>query len=672
MKVAFVTHQFPRLHNTFIQNEIVELLNQGVDVSIFSLAISSETVLNEEVKKYRLLDRTHYFSDHISPASSAINRFSKYAAPFEQKEIFYSLEAIAKKLKEEKFSIIHAAFGNRPATVSMILSEMANIPFTFEAHTYDLFVDFPFASEKIKSASALITESNYNRDFLLKALGAPAEKVRIIHLSPNKRMLDATVQASVCEDLIVSACRLQPIKGITFGLQAVSRLIKEFPSLLYLVIGGGILRRELEIESIELGLGEHVKFLDDLPNEEVCRLVKQSAVFLLPCVIARNGDRDGTPTAICEAMYLGVPVISSKIAGIPELVDDKENGILTEPGDVEQIVSGLRMLLKDRLLREKMGQSGRRKIERAFNIEKNTRELIEVWRQILGNNAVESAQVVSEQSTAPAPSGGTNFESSLETIKQYARTLLFREAASLSYQAGKTYNNPQLVIDACLYRLLSGDYSFVENVAAELCSAGLLQEPRLLKIFGFALLLDNKVDYARQVFTLLQGLDPNAPWVQQLIGLIGPDALSRMSKIEAFKPEIIAACSVNEKNSVRTVIKIKCKACGSIYRRKIDGTLLRFEFVPCESCLHPYATRPLSVLNALKKMTASYNPEEVVALDMLLWSWVHSWWKGRDIPREAVTESGANLYQLLYFNFRYALGEAYSKLLARGVGDLEI
>lgn len=383
MKIAFVTHIFPRLHNTFILNEIVELINQGMDVSVFSLDRSPETIINEDVSKYDLLSKTFYFDDFSAEDPSTLNGFSQYMAPFERKEIFCRFGSAARKLKTERFDVIHAAFGNRPATVSMILSELSGIPFTFEAHAYDLFVDFPFAKQKIEKVSAIATESNYNRDFLIQALSAPEDKVHIVHLSPNKKMLDAFDKVAQCDDLIVSACRLHPIKGLGYALQAVKRVLNDFPSLKYVIIGSGVLKENLVREAIELGLSNVVHFVDDVKNEEVCKLVQQATVFLLPSVIAPNGDRDGTPTAISEAMYLGVPVVSSKVSGIPELVDDGVNGLLAEPANVGQIAEALRTLLSDRALRQQMGQRGKEKIEREFNIHKNTEKLVELWRNIV-------------------------------------------------------------------------------------------------------------------------------------------------------------------------------------------------------------------------------------------------------------------------------------------------
>jgi glycosyltransferase involved in cell wall biosynthesis len=379
MKIAFIAHVFPRLHNTFILNEIVELIEQGHEVHVFSIYPSTETTINADVKSYNLLDRTYYFSQFAQ--GEVPSHFAKYQEVLAESLPY--LAAVSEKIRAEKFDVIHGILGNRPATVSMLLSELSGVPFTFEAHAYDLFVDFPFAQEKLAKARFVSTESNYNRNYLIEAIGADPNKVHIVPLAPNKKMLDRVEKKEALPNLIVSACRLHPIKGLTYALQAVAKAKESIPDLQYIILGDGELNQDLMQETISLGLEGSVGFTSDVTNEEVCEVVRRSSVFILPCVISANGDRDGTPTAIAEAQYLGVPIISSNISGLPELVEDGVSGILTEPEDVDAIARGIISLMRDPALRARMGAAGRRIIEQKYNITTNVAQLAAHWQNAL-------------------------------------------------------------------------------------------------------------------------------------------------------------------------------------------------------------------------------------------------------------------------------------------------
>jgi glycosyltransferase involved in cell wall biosynthesis len=292
------------------------------------------------------------------------------------------LASVADRLAEEGVELIHGAFGNGPATAAMVLSDLSGIPFTFETHAYDLFVNFPFADEKIARASLIVTESAYHQRFL-EECGAPPGKVRIIHLSPNGQMLDAIPAASRRDALVVSICRLHPIKGLVHALRAVAKVRNAVPDLEYVIVGTGPLRSSLIEEVRRLDLERTVRFAGAMTNAMACALLREATVFLLPSVIAPDGDRDGTPTAIAEAMQLEVPVISSRISGIPELVESGVTGLLTDPGDVEHLADALTLLLTNPDMSRAMGRAGRAKVLREFNADTNAAALAASWRGVL-------------------------------------------------------------------------------------------------------------------------------------------------------------------------------------------------------------------------------------------------------------------------------------------------
>ena len=394
MKVAIVVQAFPITH-TFILNEVVALLRQGVDVSILAIKRSRQPIVHQDIHRYDLASRALQMNafpasadtpvqwrEHVaSLAPPAGPRWRRIlAGALGPPHPTLPLGAVAQHLVREGVDVIHGTFGNGPATAAMVLSELSGIPFTFETHAYDLFVNFPFAKEKIEKASVIQTESGYHREFL-ETCGAPREKVKIIHLSPNRQMLDELPPVRRRDDLVVSICRLHPIKGLVHALRAVARVTRVFPGLEYAIVGTGPLQQELLAESRRLGIERHVRFTGGMSNEDACALLREAAVFLLPSVVAPDGDRDGTPTAIAEAMQLEVPVISSRLSGIPELVEDGVTGLLTAPGDVDQLSAALTRLLGDAESRRAMGRAGRQKVLQEFNVDLSAGALLACWRQ---------------------------------------------------------------------------------------------------------------------------------------------------------------------------------------------------------------------------------------------------------------------------------------------------
>jgi|LGVE01.1.fsa_nt_gb glycosyltransferase involved in cell wall biosynthesis len=387
MKIAFIIHVFPRIHNTFISNEIIELIKRGHKVSIFSSGKPYEKIVDENITKYNLLENTHYFDDFISFRIKIVSRIKNlqskdnkdqfiedYSHYFKEKKHTY--EPIAELIKKEHFDIIHAGFGNNSATTAMILSERTKTPFTFECHAYDLFVDFPFAKEKIANAAKIFTISDYNKQYLINNFRCPETKIIVKRVTINETYFSNMQTTSKRDDLIVSVCRLHPIKGLEYAIDAFNLVLAQRAGLEYVIIGDGPLHNSLKEKVEKLGLNKNIIFLGTVENTDVFRYMKEATLFLLPSVIAEDGDRDGIPTSLIEAMCLKTPVISSKISGIPELIDDGIDGFLVEPKNVDQIAKRIDFLLSNKDVRERMGEKARDKVNKMFDTEVNINKLL--------------------------------------------------------------------------------------------------------------------------------------------------------------------------------------------------------------------------------------------------------------------------------------------------------
>lgn len=412
MKIAYIVHQFPRLHNTFILNEVIGLIASGHDVQVFSANKSNEKVVNEGVRS--VVSRASYFKDFMS-GFAVINLLIKIARKLNKslytnralgKLLFersadgidydkyfslmkwniYAIPNIAARIKGEGFDVIHAGFGNRPATIAMILSDLTGVPYTFTTHAFDLYVDFPFAAEKISHASRLFTISHYNKTYLTEKYGCPPEKITVFRVPFNKEHCDAILAKNISKSpcRIISVCRLHPIKGLDDAIRAVARAREKFPEIEYFILGGGPLKQKLETLVTELDLTGNVRFFGDVSNETALELVAGSTLSVLPSVIAEDGDRDGIPTSLIESMYLETPVVSTRVSGIPELVDHEVNGLLADAGDVDALASAMVELLADAEKRAAFAKDGKDKVLREFDRDRNVKIVESGLRSVVG------------------------------------------------------------------------------------------------------------------------------------------------------------------------------------------------------------------------------------------------------------------------------------------------
>ena len=386
MKVAFIIHSFPAVYTTFILHEMTELMKRGHDVLIIALSARHDRTVHEDVAKYDLMSRRHvvtrrgfdFVHNKLSNALVAFHlmkaNMSDYGRYFRRNAP--TLAPIADLVKREKVDVIHAAFADDPASMAMVISEMTGVPFTFECHARDLFVYFPFPQDKFARASRIFTISNYNRLYLTRQLQCPADKIVIKRVPFNKDYCDALPDHPKDGNLIVSACRLHPIKGLEYAIEACALTARRRPDLRYVIIGDGPLRKGLQDKIDALGMQRNISLLGNLPNTEVLAHLRRAAFCLLPSMLAPDGDRDGIPTAMIEAMYLKTPAVSSKVSGIPELIEDGINGILAGPRDVLLLAEQMDCLLSNRALRESMGERAREKVEQVFNLEENIEVLV--------------------------------------------------------------------------------------------------------------------------------------------------------------------------------------------------------------------------------------------------------------------------------------------------------
>ena len=385
MRIGYILGQFPKLSETFILNEISELIRRGHDVYIFSLFNSKENIVQPEVEEYSLLERT-YYPPSYHKLCIELARFDRLLFYRNRRKInkFYCIAVarhfskIAKKLN---LDVLHAHFANEPTFTAMLMSKLTGLSFTFTAHAFDIFIDpdVKALEERMENASAVIAISEYNKKYLQSIYND--KKTFVVRACPNLEKLNK-IRRDPEQFEILTVGRLVEKKGIKYGILAMREVVKEFPEVQYTIVGSGPQSVELKKLTESLGLENNVRFLGAVDERTLMAEFSKAAVFILPCVKAKNGDMDGIPVSLMEAMYLQIPVVSTNISGIPELIENGKEGFLVEPKNVEQLANAIKILLQDEDMRTKMGKSGRKKIEEKFNIQKEVEKLERVWNEI--------------------------------------------------------------------------------------------------------------------------------------------------------------------------------------------------------------------------------------------------------------------------------------------------
>jgi glycosyltransferase involved in cell wall biosynthesis len=268
---------------------------------------------------------------------------------------------------------LHAPFAHENTTVARLAARFAEISYSFTARAKDIFhesVRSEDLSRKLRDAAGVITISDYHLAYLREQFGPVAADVQRIY---NGLDLDEfTYQApDQREPLILAIGRLVEKKGFADLIDACAILARGDCPFQCRIVGGGTLKDDLTSQVERLGLRGRIELVGPRPQREVMALLRRAAVLAAPCIIASDGDRDGLPNVIQEALALGTPVVSTDVTGIPEVVRDGETGMIVPQRDPPALAAALKTLLKDSSLRVRLATGGRRLIEAEFDIRKN-------------------------------------------------------------------------------------------------------------------------------------------------------------------------------------------------------------------------------------------------------------------------------------------------------------
>ncbi|MEI7881204.1 MAG: glycosyltransferase family 4 protein [bacterium] len=413
MKLAYVLGTFPSLTETFIQRELDELRRKGFKIIIFSLrrpAVDCREAGNRTIKHL-----VYYRPSLLSPAMIAAQWYfmlrqprrtlralrqtlaSSMHDPIELAKCLRNLPVaafFARRAAHFGVEHIHAHFAFMPADVARMMATLLDIRFSFSAHAGDIYLQSRAAlSRKVQAANFVSVCTRYGLDELnRRADPLPPEKVHLIYHGLTPSQFSSLEASQKCDGgqtperpappLILSVGRLQPKKGFVILIEACRLLRDRHLAFRCLIAGEGPERRNLESAINRLGLSETVHLLGECSTEEVVSLFKQAHVFALPCIIAPDGDRDSLPNVILESLAAGIPVVTTPVAGIPEVIVHGRTGLLAPPGDARILAEMIEELLKSESLCRILSNFGATTILERFDIARNAAPLAELFNNM--------------------------------------------------------------------------------------------------------------------------------------------------------------------------------------------------------------------------------------------------------------------------------------------------
>ncbi|HUP50649.1 MAG TPA: glycosyltransferase, partial [Thermoanaerobaculia bacterium] len=308
--------------------------------------------------------------------------FLRPATLFKSLAVLPKSAYLASILPAHGVSHLHAHFATHPATMALIISILSGLPFSFTVHAHDIFVDRSLLRRKVREATFIRSISRFNQFFLerLYPLDARA-KIATVHvgIDPSYYGRQAPEATAAGRPTILAVAALKPYKGLVYLIRAASLLAAEGIDFRAEIIGAGPLEADLRAEIARCGAGDRVVLRGALPQDEVAAAIASCDLFVQPSIIAADGQMEGIPVALMEAMAARRPVIATPLSGVPELVEDRVSGLLVDPANSETLAAAMRELLGSPELRSRLGAAGRAKVEREFSI----RETVETLGRLL-------------------------------------------------------------------------------------------------------------------------------------------------------------------------------------------------------------------------------------------------------------------------------------------------
>lgn len=380
---AYVLKMYPRFSETFIVSEILAREAAGDRIEIFSLRPTNDSRFHSELGRVQApvtyIDRplnTVDLWDCLQRAvaaglTPALGRHFGELAAAPADDAVQAIN-LAAALQGRNIRHMHVHFASVAASVARLASALTGIPFSFTAHAVDIFRESVRDEDlriKLEQAHHAVTISRFNLRYLRHRFPTSTSRLHLVRNGldlerfpyRDPRPIGATVR-------IAAVGRLIEKKGFQYLLLAAAELLEQGRSLDLRIAGTGLLADELAASIDRLGLGGHVRLLGPQTQDQVHDLLDSADVFVAPCVVGSDGNADGMPTVLLEAMATGVPCVSTAVTGIPEVVRNGSTGVLVRPGNPRALARAISMLGSHSTDRVAIARNARALIEEDYDV----------------------------------------------------------------------------------------------------------------------------------------------------------------------------------------------------------------------------------------------------------------------------------------------------------------
>lgn len=413
MRIGYVTSRFPKTTETFIVREILAVESAGQEVVVYAIRREDREIVQPGARRH--VERLLAVSDLGWSALAAQLRWARRSPGRLARSwwravggnirsprflaralvIAWGAPGIAEAVQRDRIDRLHAHWATHAALLAHLVHVLTDVPYSVTLHAHDLYVDRTMLDRKLRECTDAVTISEHNAALLRDEYPDVADRVRVVRCGVDVDRIDPDLdrpsRASGAPIRVVTVARFEPMKGHA-DLLAAARLIERRGRPVRVdLVGDGDGRR-----SIERSAPPWAVFHGAVGADRVEQLVRDADLMVLPSIEMPDGRRDGIPVALMEAMALGVPVVSTTVSGIPELVVDGETGLLVPPGDPERLAEAILCLADDDDLARRLAVAARRHVEQHFDAVANGRQMASIFaggpKQAAGSALVPDEQ----------------------------------------------------------------------------------------------------------------------------------------------------------------------------------------------------------------------------------------------------------------------------------------
>jgi glycosyltransferase involved in cell wall biosynthesis len=394
--IGFLVKTYPKLSETFILEEILGLERSGLALHIYSLQMPTDTIAHPAtatvcaplsyVTVWHWRGWRRFAATQLWCLLQRPLRYLKTGWFLLQREEsgrwrdLLQAGCLTRQLRRDGIRHLHVHFINRPTAVAELVRQLSGISYSISAHAKDIYLSPPtLLQRKLRGARFAVTCTEYNRRHLAEIAPPQIPVIRLYHGVDLQRLRPDPRARKTQPPLLLSVGRLREKKGFSTLIDACAQLHRAGIELRCRIIGYGPEQASLRAQIERLGLQDIVELPGKLPHEAVIGQYSQATLFALPCRIDSDGDRDGIPNVLLEALAMQLPVVSTRISGIPEVIEAGISGLLIEPEDPAALAAAIRTILNDAALAMRLGKAGRLKVAQRFSNDNNLKQL----RQLL-------------------------------------------------------------------------------------------------------------------------------------------------------------------------------------------------------------------------------------------------------------------------------------------------